>query len=82
THSIPKVNRSVLPPDFNPARRWTFVETGKLGRGMPRGLINPIVLRGNEPRRESTTAQLLAEIDRNFVAARGELSTPSPYTTS
>ncbi|GMT04721.1 hypothetical protein PENTCL1PPCAC_26895, partial [Pristionchus entomophagus] len=82
-HSIPKVNRSVLPPDFNPARRWTFVETGKLGRGMPRGLINPMALtRGIEHRRESETARLLAEIDRNFVAARRELSTPSPYTTS
>ncbi|CAJ0571648.1 unnamed protein product, partial [Mesorhabditis spiculigera] len=70
----------VFPPNFDPNRRWTFVETGKLPRGAPRGLIVPATLHSSQPQvqqQPSEVQRLIAELDARLRSARAIL-TPSP----
>ncbi|CAJ0956308.1 unnamed protein product, partial [Mesorhabditis belari] len=73
----------IFPPNFDPNRRWTFVETGKAPRGAPRGLIVPPTFHSSQPhvQQPSEVQRLIAELDARLRSARAIL-TPSPYTSS
>lgn len=68
---------SRFPADFDPARRWTFIGTGKTPRGAPRGLIVPYMYTARQIRHVHTTEmkRLIAELDSRLQDCR-VLATP------
>lgn len=74
---------SFIPENFDPSRRWTFIETGRTPRGAPRGLIVPQMYIKNRSNQVHTTdlKRLIAELDVRLQDCRA-LATTSESSTS
>ncbi|CAJ0596899.1 unnamed protein product [Cylicocyclus nassatus] len=80
--SAPMPQSGVFPVDFDPNRRWTFIETGKTQRGAPRGLVVPYMYTSRQNRHVHTNEmrRLISELDARLRDCR--MLTASPQSSS